>query len=70
MGIANPRPAMRSREARVVALKLRFHANLMDELVAGGMDRAEASRVAMEEVRKRDFAKVDREMRAEREAKR
>lgn len=46
MGIAIPRPQMRSRERRRVEEVLRHHAELMRRLEAEGMTREEASRRA------------------------
>jgi hypothetical protein len=50
-GIFNPRPAMRSREERNTRDALKLHKELMDQYVAQGMPKEEASRKAFDDVK-------------------
>jgi len=51
MGIANPRPAMRAKEDRVIRARLARHAVLLKEFIAQGMDAATADRAAATQAR-------------------
>lgn len=51
MGIINPRPAMRQREARLIRARLRVHAQRTATYVLAGMDRESASKKAYDEVK-------------------
>jgi hypothetical protein len=62
MGLAIPRPAMRSREERIVRLKLTYHALMTGDLVAKGHEPAEASRLAATLTRKHSFDALDRRL--------
>jgi hypothetical protein len=54
MGIAIPRPQMRSRERRNIEARLRRHAELMRELEERGMTRKDASSEAMRKLEKEE----------------
>lgn len=54
MGIAIPRPQMRSRERRNIEARLRRHAELMRELEERGMPRRDASSEAMRMLEKEE----------------
>jgi hypothetical protein len=49
MGIAVPRPAMRAKESRVIAARLRRFDELLKELLDKGVGRDEAKRIAFAE---------------------
>lgn len=46
MGIVNPRPPMRRKEARTIYERMRLHMEFMERLEAEGMSREDASRKA------------------------
>jgi hypothetical protein len=46
MGLAIPRPAMRKREAKWIARRLKRHHELMVQLQAGGFSKDDASKIA------------------------
>lgn len=52
MGIVNPRPALRAAGNRRIRARLALHKELMDQLVAEGVDPKVASRQAYEQVLK------------------
>lgn len=60
MGIANPRPAMRSREIRKIEVRLRMHAQFMRALEAEGWDREAASAEAYLMLKKIEKTNADR----------
>ena len=55
MGIVRPRPAIRSRQIRIIQARLADHYALMAQYEAEGMPRDEASKKAMAEVLKRKY---------------
>jgi transcription elongation factor Elf1 len=52
-GIVNPRPAMRRREERNIYDSLKRHKELMDKYVAEGMSPEDASKKAMDEIKRK-----------------
>ena len=51
MGIINPRPAMRKREARLIKEKLETHALLMRQYINAGKTPEEASKEALADMK-------------------
>ena len=51
MGIANPRPAIRAKEDRLIRQRLARHAVLFKEFLAQGMDKGVADKAAAAQAR-------------------
>lgn len=55
MGLVRPRPAIRSKQIRIIQARLADHHALMTQYEADGMPRDEASKKAYDEVKNRKY---------------